>query len=196
LNEKGEEETYSVIFASLKHPVRRKILRLLTQDSKTFTEILSQVDVDSSHLSYHLESLKELVKKEENKYMLSDFGKAAASLMSHVEEPEKHGSALKKSLLELRPKWLFIIMLGILVLSIAANMLMQSANNQLTATFVETRYRFATEVSDSVRGLSATYTAYGWGPELTFWNQEARTPTSAFGTSASTNSGHMQVQVT
>jgi len=85
-----EEETYSVMFLSLKHPVRRKILRILAIRPQTFTEILQQINIESAHLSYHLENLGDLIKKtKEGKYDLSDFGQAAVSLMSQVEEPKK-----------------------------------------------------------------------------------------------------------
>jgi hypothetical protein len=169
LSEKPEEETYSVIFSSLKHPVRRRILRILEDGSRTFTDILEQVDVDGSHLSYHLDSLKELIKKENGKYVLSDFGRAATSLMSKIEEPEKKGSGLKKSVGRIRPKPLFIFMTAVLVLSIASSIYLQSVNSQVTSTFVETRYRFAEQVSASLTSLSGIYTSDGWGPPLTFW---------------------------
>lgn len=174
MSDKAEEETYSVIFASLKHPVRRKILRLLTGGSKTFTEVLEQVDIDSSHLSYHLENLKDLVKKENGKYSLSDFGRAAASLMSRVEEPEAaKGLVLKKWWRRVFPKALFLVMAVLLIMSISANVYMQSLNNQVTSTFVETRYWFASQVSSSLYFLSAMYTSAGWGPPLIFWLQRA-----------------------
>lgn len=92
LSGEPEEETYSLIFSSLKHPVRRKILRILAASPKTFTEILEEIDIESSHLSYHLESLSGLIKKKEGRYALSDFGKAAVTLMAKVEEPEKVGA--------------------------------------------------------------------------------------------------------
>ncbi len=86
----ADEETYSVMFSSLKHPLRRKILRILAAGPKTFTEVLQQLDVDSAHFSYHLESLGGLIRKdEEGKYHLSNLGRAASSLMARVEEPPK-----------------------------------------------------------------------------------------------------------
>jgi len=86
--EKGEE-TYSLIFKSLKHPVRRKILRMLSNGAMTFTQILEALSIDSGHLSYHLENLGELViHSPEGMYQLSSFGLAAVRLMSGVEEPK------------------------------------------------------------------------------------------------------------
>lgn len=78
------------MFSSLKHPLRRKVLRILATGPKTFTEVLQQVDVDSAHFSYHLESLGGLIRKgEDGKYSLSELGRAASSLMARVEEPPK-----------------------------------------------------------------------------------------------------------
>src|SRR5437867_12234771 len=86
----ADEETYSVMFSSLKHPLRRKILRILAGGPKSLTEVLQQLDVDSAHFSYHLESLGELSSKEaDGKYRLSNLGRAASSLMARVEEPAK-----------------------------------------------------------------------------------------------------------
>lgn len=83
----GEEETYSLIFTSLKHPIRRKILRMLTSRRMTFSEILSILSIDSGHLSYHIENLGELITRSlDGKYELSSVGAAAVKLMSGVEE--------------------------------------------------------------------------------------------------------------
>lgn len=84
---KVEGETYSLIFKSLKHPLRRKILRILKDKQLSFTEILNIVQIDSGHLSYHLENLGELIRRSaDGKYELSSVGGAAVDLMSGVEE--------------------------------------------------------------------------------------------------------------
>ena len=84
---KAEEETYSVIFTSLKHPVRRRILRMLAEKPLNFSEIQESLAIDSGHLNYHLESLSDLVTHLQNgKYALSSIGVAAVKLMSGVEE--------------------------------------------------------------------------------------------------------------
>jgi hypothetical protein len=59
----SEEEIYSIMFTSLKHPVRRKILRMLNDKPLTFMEMVDNLGVSSSHLTYHLESLGELILK-------------------------------------------------------------------------------------------------------------------------------------
>jgi DNA-binding transcriptional ArsR family regulator len=86
----SEDEVYSIIFTSLKHPVRRKILRMLSEMPRNFSDVLEALGISSSHLTYHLESLGELVSKtDDGKYRLSTFGEAAVTTMSKVEESPK-----------------------------------------------------------------------------------------------------------
>ena len=83
-----EEDTYSTIFTALKHPIRRRILRMLGQSPVTYTDILNQLNIDNGLLNYHLDNMKELITKDkEGKYVLSEFGKAALNLTTKVEEP-------------------------------------------------------------------------------------------------------------
>ena len=114
-----EEETYSTIFTSLKHPVRRKILRMLSEKPRNFSEILEALGISSSHLTYHLENLGELVSKTENgKYKLSTFGEAAVGTMSKVEETPKITEL--KSSPSLPKKWksfFVVLMIGLVVLA-------------------------------------------------------------------------------
>jgi len=85
-----EAETYSLIFSSLKHPLRRRILRMLAQEPLAFSEILDTLSIDSGHLSYHLESLGDLIMHTpDGKYRLSSAGVATVKLMSGVEETPK-----------------------------------------------------------------------------------------------------------
>jgi DNA-binding transcriptional ArsR family regulator len=82
-----EDEIYSIMFASLKHPVRRKILRMLGNKPMTFMEIVEELGVSTPHLTYHLENLGELVSKTDNGlYRLSTFGLATLNAMKGVEE--------------------------------------------------------------------------------------------------------------
>jgi DNA-binding transcriptional ArsR family regulator len=124
------EETYSIMFASLRHPARRKILRMLADKPKTFSEILEELGISSSHLTYHLENLGELVSKiDEGKYRLSAFGEAAVLAMRGVEEvpatPSKQISALP-----LRWKtFLAVLMIGIVVLASLSSIQFISLNS-------------------------------------------------------------------
>ena len=99
----SEDEIYSTMFSSLKHPVRRKILRMLSQKPLTFSQIEEELGVSSSHLTYHLESLGELlIKMDDGKYKLSKFGEASISTMKGVEEAPATKS---KQLTSLPFKW-------------------------------------------------------------------------------------------
>ncbi len=85
--EEISEETYSLIFNSLKHPIRRNILRMLVDGPLAFSEILNGLSIDSAHMTYHLEQLGELIARtSDGKYKLSSIGIAAKNLMSRVEE--------------------------------------------------------------------------------------------------------------
>ena len=90
--EEFDEDTYTTIFAALKHPIRRRILRMLSDEPLSFTEILNQLSVNSPQLSFHIRSLRELTRQtEDERYSLSAFGKAACSLMGIVEDPRRTG---------------------------------------------------------------------------------------------------------
>ncbi len=114
-----EEETYSTIFASLKHPVRRKILRMLSEKPRNFSEILEALGISSSHLTYHLENLGELVfKMGDGKYKLSTFGEAAVTTMSKVEEAPKVTELKRRPSLPVRWKSFFVMLvIGLVVLA-------------------------------------------------------------------------------
>jgi len=114
-----EEETYSTIFTSLKHPVRRKILRVLSGKPRNFSEILDALGISSSHLTYHLENLGELISKtKDGKYKLSAFGEAAVGTMSKVEEaPKVREPKLLSSLSKKWKSFFLMLMIGIVVLA-------------------------------------------------------------------------------
>lgn len=113
----SEDEIYSTMFSSLKHPARRKILRMLAEKPMTFSHILEALDISSSHLTYHLDSLGELVSKmEDGKYKLSSFGEASVNMMKGVEEVPDTRS---KRLSSLPLKWkslLALLIIGIVLL--------------------------------------------------------------------------------
>jgi DNA-binding transcriptional ArsR family regulator len=90
--EEMEEETYSVIFRALKHPVRRRIMKTLSHKSMKYMDLARDLSIETGHLNYHLDSLSHLVSKDdEGKYSLSVFGTAALHLFSEVEGDAAHG---------------------------------------------------------------------------------------------------------
>jgi len=125
-----EEETYSTIFTSLKHPVRRRILRMLSEKPRNFSEILEALRISSSHLTYHLENLGELVSKtSDGKYKLSTFGEAAVTTMSKVEEAPKVMEPKSAPSLSIKWKSFFVaLMIGLVVLASVSYIQYQSLN--------------------------------------------------------------------
>jgi DNA-binding transcriptional ArsR family regulator len=129
----SEEEIYSTMFSSLKHPTRRKILRMLSQKPMTFSQMLETLGVSSSHLTYHLENLGELLTKSEGgQYKLSTFGVASVNTMKIVEEApavqSKYGLALP-----LRWKSILAILIIGVVLLASMSYVQYSALNQLSS---------------------------------------------------------------
>jgi hypothetical protein len=153
----SEDEVYSTIFTSLKHPVRRKILRMLSEVPRSFSEVLEALGISSSHLTYHLESLGELVSKMENgKYKLSTFGEAAVTTMSKVEEPPKPvgGKPVPSSSLELK-SLLALLTITIVVLASLSYAQHQSLNK------ISADYEPLKELSDMMKNgdlLQSQYT--------------------------------------
>jgi DNA-binding transcriptional ArsR family regulator len=171
-----EDEIYSTMFTSLKHPVRRKILRMLGQKPMTFTEIVEELEISSPNLTYHLESLGELVYKMENdKYKLSSFGHATINAMKGIEEVRevepKHRSA--------GFKWkMFSSVLMVVVL--------------VLASFSTLQYMTINELASAQQSLSAEMErlqAYGAGSDkvLSFFKNVTKLDTKAYTVSLDDN---------
>ena len=113
-----EEDTYSIMFASLKHPARRTILKMLSEKSMTFSQMLDKLGIPGSQLTYHLETLSEFITKMENgKYKLSRLGEASVSMLKGAEKVE---SVQKKKFSSLPFRWksvFAVLIIGILLLS-------------------------------------------------------------------------------
>jgi DNA-binding transcriptional ArsR family regulator len=93
----SEENASFNIFASLKHPVRRKIITLLSNGPKSYSDLLKEFGIESSHLNYHLDGLRDLlVKAKDGKYALSNLGQTALTMMNEVEG-KHYSSDLTKS---------------------------------------------------------------------------------------------------
>jgi len=140
----SEETIYSTMFKSLKHPVRRKILRVLSDKPTSFSDLLGELGVSSSHLTYHLESLGELVAKlDGGNYKLSTFGEAAVNTMRVVEDAPVVQTSQKWSM-SFRWKPVFgALVIGIVLLASLSVMqfntmnLMSNQQSQLQAQYNE-----------------------------------------------------------
>ncbi len=161
----SEDETYSTMFASLKHPVRRKILRMLAQKPLSFSEILEVLGISSSHLTYHLDNLGELISKtEKGKYKLSTFGEAAIATMSRVEEEPKANERKRTSSLPLKWKSLFAMLLIALVFLSGLSCIQYQSINRLTSEYDKLK-----ELVELVETKQASLKSEHW---LSFtWNQ-------------------------
>ena len=111
-----DDELYTTMFNALRHGVRRKVLRILSKRKLSFTSLLNELEISSSHLTYHLDSLGELIVKDDAMYALSVFGKAAVEMMTNIEDPprryfQKNSGAIYK--------YAFTIILTILVMTSA-----------------------------------------------------------------------------
>lgn len=120
-----EEEIYSIMFKSLKHPARRKILRMLSSKPMTFMEMVDTLGISSSHLTYHIENLGELVTKTETgEYKLSSFGQATVSAMKGVEEAPELATMQRSGLSFKWKTFLVGLLICVLVLSSIAGVLL------------------------------------------------------------------------
>jgi DNA-binding transcriptional ArsR family regulator len=145
----SEKEPYSIMFLSLSHPARRKILRMLAEKPRNFSTMLETLGISSSHLTYHLENLGELVTKlDDGRYRLSTFGEAAVMAMRGVEETPE--SAQKRQFtLSLKWKSVFaVLMIGVIILA-AVSCAQYMSLNQLSMDYQQ--------ISDGYEVLEADY---------------------------------------
>jgi hypothetical protein len=91
---------------------------MLSEKSMTFSQMLEELEIPGSHLTYHLENLGDLVvKMEDGKYKLSSVGEACCSIMKSAEEVPNIQTK-QFSLLPLRWKKLFtVFVIGIVLLA-------------------------------------------------------------------------------
>ena len=133
-----EEEAYSSIFSALKHPIRRKILRMLRERPRSFSEILEVFRIESPHLTYHLEALGDLLyKTEDGKYGLSTVGEAATAMMYQVEEAPRAPIHLPS--LPLNWKAVFLVLMIGLILLGGLSYVQYQTLNQLSAEYERSR---------------------------------------------------------
>jgi hypothetical protein len=106
---------------------------MLSQKPMTFSQMLETLGVSSSHLTYHLENLGELLtKSEDGQYKLSTFGVASVNTMKIVEEAP---AVQSKYLLSLPLRWksiLAILTIGVVLLA-SMSYVQYGALNQLSS---------------------------------------------------------------
>jgi DNA-binding transcriptional ArsR family regulator len=150
-----EEETYSTVFAALKHPIRRKILRVLSKSSKSFTDMQNSLNINSPVLTYHLEALRDLISKtEDGKYRLSSAGEGAAALMERVEEAPKTVSRTFSSKRHRRILTLFQITTTILALALLTSGWYLASVSSLQTSYSLPSESFSQKTPISINGVA------------------------------------------
>ena len=90
-NKQLSEKELSQIFNVVKHPLRRGILKLLSNGPQSYTTILKSLEIpESSILNYHLREMDDLlINKDVNgKYLLNEIGEICVQLILRVKEKE------------------------------------------------------------------------------------------------------------
>jgi len=96
--------------------------------------MLDELKIGSSHLTYHLETLGDLLHKtEDGKYALSFLGEAAMSMMYHVEETPKARWHFPKTRFKLT-SW-FSLLLAVLFVFTSAFYFYYRETNKLQAEY-------------------------------------------------------------
>jgi DNA-binding transcriptional ArsR family regulator len=173
-----EEEPYSTMFGSLKHPIRRKILRMLSEKPRSFSEMLEASGVSSSHLTYHIENLGQLVSKtDDGKYKLSTFGEVAVAAMSRIEETPTKPKHL--SSLSLKWKSLLVLLLVGLVTLAAISYIQYQSLSRMSEEYGQLTARLITPFTANLVTLNSSF------PNATYISQNLTSllnPTSLNGT--------------
>lgn len=157
------EEPYSTMFASLKHPARRRILRMLAEKPSNFSAILETLGISSSHLTYHLENLGELVTKlDDGTYKLSTFGEAAVLTMRGVEEiPETKSKQLFQ--LSMRWKTIFAVLMIGVVFFAGITYAQYATLNKLSVDYKQTAQKYELLETEYERVLAENERLLSWG---------------------------------
>ncbi len=116
---------------------------MLSTKSLSFSEILEVLKIDSGHLSYHLESLGDLIVNTNNgHYMLSSFGVSAVKLMSGVEEQK--GTSSGKRLTMVYSIILSLILIGtcfhLMNYSVVASSMTKSTTYLVVPSYTDTPF--------------------------------------------------------
>jgi uncharacterized RDD family membrane protein YckC len=82
-----EQESVSKVLSVLAHPLRREILRDLSDNKEcSFTDLLNALKIDTGKLSFHLRALSSFVEQTSSgKYKLSRAGENAVRVIHDVE---------------------------------------------------------------------------------------------------------------
>jgi hypothetical protein len=131
---------------------------MLSERKVTYSQMLEELGITSSHLTYHLENLGDLVLKDESgRYELSSFGKAAVTMMRGAEEVP--GTRSKRfSALPLKWKSLYAFFIIAIVLLASISVIQFSSFNKLSTDFSSLQKNYV-DVVDQNRQLLLSNTS-------------------------------------
>ncbi len=150
-----EEDTYNIIFKAMQHPIRRRILRTLSEAPSTYTEIQRTLNIDNGLLNYHLDNMRDLItKNEEEKYTLSEFGRATVNLVKGVEEPTNRTSSYAARS-HLTVKLMVIVLAAVVLVSSAVVLDLSGRFSSQSVELAQLQYTKA-RLEESLREVNAT----------------------------------------
>lgn len=77
-------------FHALSHPLRQKVVSLLSEEPRTYTFLLETLKVESGHLAYHLRHMGGVIEKDvDGVYILTKLGWEAYRFMEHERPPDE-----------------------------------------------------------------------------------------------------------
>jgi hypothetical protein len=154
------------MFSSLSHPARRKILRLLAEKPRNFSTILETLGISSSHLTYHLENLGELLTKlDDGRYKLSPLGDAAVCTMRGVEEPPE--AQQRRIRMPLSWKAIFAVLMIGIIISSALSVSQYMALAQLSSDYQQQSEDLEALEADNEQLLVENQRLMSWGTSPT-----------------------------
>jgi uncharacterized RDD family membrane protein YckC/DNA-binding HxlR family transcriptional regulator len=82
-----DQENVTKILSTLSHPIRRQILKVLSEKEEcSFTDLMNALKIDTGKLSFHLKNLEAFLEQTPtNKYRLSKAGENAIVLIRDLE---------------------------------------------------------------------------------------------------------------
>jgi uncharacterized RDD family membrane protein YckC len=93
-----DQENVTKILSALSHPIRRQILRFLSEKEEcSFTDLMNALNIDTGKLSFHLKHLEAFLEQTPtNKYRLSKVGENAIVLIRDLEAWSVEAELAKK----------------------------------------------------------------------------------------------------
>jgi predicted transcriptional regulator len=78
----------NAIFQALAHPMRRTILKIISStDSITYSELITELQLPTGKLNYHLEQLEGLIEKNQDRhYILTPLGNKALNQLNLIKQ--------------------------------------------------------------------------------------------------------------